>query len=147
MFSFIKGLFGSSKNTDTVVETAAKGIYNGIDMLVYTDEEKALASAKGVDKFLEFVGMTSDQNSIRSVARRWLAFMVVGPVMLDVVIASIFYTLAPFFQNFAENGDALYNPFKLAGDNLVAVIAIVAPWAGGVLMFYFGPHIVGAFKK
>lgn len=147
MFSFIKGLFGSSKNTDKVVETAAKGIYNGLDMLVHTDEEKAIARAKGVDKFLEFVGMNNDQNSIRSVARRWLAFMVVGPAMLDVVVMSFFYVLAPFMQKFGENNELLYNPFSVAGDNLLTVVTLIAPWAAGVLMFYFGPHILGALKK
>ena len=46
MFSFLKGLFGSSKNTDTIVETAAKGIYNGLNALVFTGRSCRRSSSR-----------------------------------------------------------------------------------------------------
>ena len=130
MFSFIKGLFGSSKNTDTVVETAAKGIYNGLDALFFTDEEKAEFRQKQADTVIKFAEIAYDENSIRSITRRWLAFMVVGPAMLLVVAACIAHPFIPTYADF-----------------LFTVFGKLIPWAGGVLMFYFGPHIIGATKK
>lgn len=130
MFSFIKGLFGSSESTDKVVETAAKGIYNGLDALFFTDEEKAEFRQKQAETVIKFAEIAYDENSIRSVTRRWLAFMVVGPAMLMIVVASILYPFQP------EYSDFLFNVFGK-----------LIPWAGGVLMFYFGPHIIGAAKK
>jgi len=128
--SWLTSIFGSSKSVDTVVETAAKGIYNGLDALFFTDEEKAEFRQKQADTVIKFAEIAYDENSIRSVTRRWLAFMVIGPAMLMVVTAA---TLYPFFPDYS--------------DFLFTVFGKLIPWAGGVLMFYFGPHIIGAAKK
>jgi len=127
MIGFIKGLFGGGKSMDTVVETAASGIYNGLDKLIYTDEEKAEALGEGRKLFLSFVKVAYDQNSIRSVARRWLAFMVVGPTMAAFVIAIVAWPFNPEYSKF-----------------LLDMVVIMGPWAAGVLAFYFGPHLLGA---
>jgi len=128
MFSWITGLFGSSSNT--VVETAAKGIYNGLDALVFTDEEKAQSRQKQADTVIAFAKIAYDQNSIRSITRRWLAFLVVGPTMLMIIVAAIAYPFAAEYSKF-----------------LFEVVGTLIPWAGGVLMFYFGPHLLSAVQK
>jgi len=130
MFSFIKGLFGSSGNTSSVVETAAKGIYNGLDALFFTDEEKAQYRQAQAETVLEFAKVAYDQNSIRSVTRRWLAFMVVGPTMLFSVAGAVVFVFDQSYGNFL---------LELSGKFI--------PWAGGVLVFYFGPHLIGAARK
>ena len=130
MFSFLKGLFGSSENTTTVVETAAKGIYNGLDALFFTAEEKAQYRQEQSKLVLEFAKVAYDQNSIRSITRRWLAFMVVGPTMLFALIGAAMFLIDPTYANFL---------LDMAGKFI--------PWAGGVLVFYFGPHLIGAVRK
>ena len=130
MFSFITKLFGSSKNTDTIVETAAKGIYNGLDALVFTDEEKAQYRAEQSQAVLEFAKVAYDQNSIRSITRRWLAFMVVAPTMLALTIGIIAHPFAAEYSQF-----------------LFSVVSTMIPWAGGVLAFYFGGHLISAIPK
>lgn len=129
MFSFIKGLFGSSKNQETLVETAAKGIYNGLDALVFTDEEKAQFRKEQMDTVLEFSKIAYDQNSIRSITRRWLAFLVAFPTMALILSAAI---INPF--------NAEYSRF------LFEVAGTLVPWMGGVLVFYFGPHLLSKLK-
>jgi len=129
MFSFLKKLFGSGETAGKVIEKAADGIYNGIDKLVYTDEERADALAKGRELFMEFAKVAYDENSIRSVTRRWLAFMVVAPTMLAFVVSGVMYL---FNQPYA--------------DHLFQMVQTMGPWAAGVLAFYFGPHILGALK-
>ncbi len=123
-------LFGSQKSIDKIVETAADGIYNGLDKLVYTDEERAEALQKGREAFLKFVDIAYDQNSVRAVTRRWLAFMVVAPVMLAFVVSGAIYLV-----------DTEY------AKHLAGLVRELGPWAAGVLAFYFGPHILGSMKK
>lgn len=127
--SAITGLFGSSKNVETIVETGAKGIYNGLDMLVHTDEEKAIAKAEGVKRFLEYFDKVSSQNSIQSITRRWMAFLVMGPTILCFIVSMCLYPIS------SEMADHYFKLFT-----------VMIPWAGGVLAFYFGPHLIGAKK-
>lgn len=129
-FTGIRALFGSSKTIDTVVETAAKGIYNGIDVLAYTEEEKAMARARGVELFLKFTDKAYDQNNIRNVTRRWLAFMVVGPMMICFIGACIAY----FFSS--NTADFFYKMFNS-----------LVPWGAGILAFYFGPHLINSVRN
>lgn len=130
MFSAIKALFGSSKSVDKVITTAADGIYKGIDMLVYTDEEKAIASQKGTELFLRFTEKALDQNQIRSVTRRWLAFIIVGPMMVCFIASGIAFLVS------TELATHLYTLFTE-----------LVPWGAGILVFYFGPHLIGSIKK
>ena len=138
MWGFIKGLFGGSSNNADVASKAADGIYNGLDKLIYTDEEKADALAQGREVFLKFIDKAYDQNSIRSVTRRWLAFMIVGPTMGIVLLMVISKGIAIFAEStgFGEYAKFLFETTQL-----------LAPWAGGILIFYFGPHLIGAFGK
>lgn len=129
MFSWLTGLFGGSKKTGDVLEKAADGIYNGLDKLVYTEEEKADALAQGRELFMGFAKVAYDQNSIRSVTRRWLAFSIVGPCMGFYIGSAIVY-----FWNIEY------------ANHLMTMAQGLTPWAGGVLVFYFGPHIIGARK-
>jgi len=138
MFGFIKNLFGSSKNTETIVETAAKGIYNGLDALVFTDEEKAQYRAEQSAAVLEFAKVAYDQNSIRSITRRWLAFMVVAPAMLCFVLSMIMSLVHAFT---GLEGAAI------AGKDLFALFVEIGPWAIGILAFYFGGHLLSALRK
>ena len=120
----ILDLFGGSKNAEKVVETAADGIYNGLDKMVYTDEEKADARKKGVDAFLEFVKLAYDGNSLRSVTRRWMAWSIVALNELLAVIATVFAILGE---------DAIVQSI------INVAVAFNLGWAFvAVIIFYFG---------
>lgn len=141
MIGLIKGvigLFGSNKSTGAVLETAADGLYNGIDKLIYTQEERAEALQGARTVFLKFAKVAYDQNSIRSITRRWLAFMVVGPTILFYMLAAVSHGVGTFATVPAATEYAVFM-FEMAGE--------LIPWAGGVLVFYFGPHIIGAKKE
>lgn len=133
----IIGLFGSSKSTGTVLEAAADGLSKGIDKLVYTQEEKAEALQGARSTFLEFAKVAYDQNSIRSITRRWLAFMVVGPTILFYIGAAISHGFGTFIPSTPATEYAVFL-FEMAKE--------LSPWAGGALVFYFGPHIIRAKK-
>jgi hypothetical protein len=129
-FSGIKTLFGGSESISRIAEKGADGIYNGIDKLFYTDEEKAEARAKAGSLYLDFIKVAYDENSTRSVTRRWLAFIIVGPMMGCFI------------------GGAIANFFSPeAGKYLLSMFSELVPWGGGILMFYFGSHLATSIRK
>lgn len=85
-------LFGGTKTADTVVNTVAdsvRGIGNFIDEQQYTDEEKAVQHSKLVDAHLEFLRVAYDQNSIRSITRRYLAWSICFTILGFATVAVV----------------------------------------------------------
>lgn len=134
-------VFGASGSE--AIELAAKGtdgLINGIDKLIYTDEEKAdflqgkaeialKVSAMHI-KLLETIG---DENSLRSQARRRLAFMLVGVFLLLLVFSAVVWKTDPEWS-------------KAVFDRATAMSTLVS----GVVIFYFGyygaKNIIAAVK-
>lgn len=128
MFSFVKNLFGGGEAAEHTVKKAADGIYNGLDKIVYTDEERAEATQKGVDAFLKFAELTRDENSIRSVTRRWLAWFITVNSITMAWVAIIF---------------AINNKDKMVEKIVAIADAFHLGWAfAGVVVFYFGVQFV-----
>ena len=77
MFGFFGKLFGS----DTAIEKTADGIYNGIDMAIYTDEEKAIA----LQKKQEFYVNILKAHEPFKLAQRFLAMIYSIPYVSIVI--------------------------------------------------------------
>lgn len=124
MFGFIKNIFGGSEAAEHVTKKAADGIYNGLDKLVYTDEERAEMSQKGAETYLKFMEMAYDENSVRSVTRRYLAW---------------FIALNSFAAFWVAVGFAINNQDKMVEKIVSLAEAFKIGWAfTGVVVFYFG---------
>lgn len=120
-------LFGGSKAADTVVEavsSSVKGVGTWIDEQQFTEEEQAVHKAKLVDQHLEFLKVAYDQNSIRSVTRRIMAWAIVFNIL----------ALANLSAYYAVSGDTT------AVDAIVNIVRSF--WLGesflAVIGFYFG---------
>ena len=87
MMGWFTSLFGSSETAEHTVKRAVDGVYYGLDKLVYTKEEQADDKKVAVDQFLTFVTQTFNENSIRNITRRWLAWGVTGWILLNAQIA------------------------------------------------------------
>ena len=78
IFSAIGETIGKIFGTDKAASSLVDGVKNGLDKLVYTDEEKADDIAKSTSEartmFIEWMRATSGQN----LARRVLAFFIAG---------------------------------------------------------------------
>lgn len=77
-------LFGGSKTADKtlgIVDKSLSGIGNWIDGKDFTNQEKAEMHAKAVDAHLELVKATTNENSVRSVTRRYLAWGITGFIL------------------------------------------------------------------
>ena len=138
MFNFIGGLvstlFGGSgattKATD-FAQTAAKGIGNWIDEQKFTDQESAEMRLKAGDMMLDMVKATHDENSVRSVTRRVLAWAIMGTFLLLILMSVILYRIDVEYAKFVFD---------------VATKSDLGWLAAGVGGFYFLAHVVRANK-
>lgn len=101
---------------------------NGIDALVFTDEEKAVMRQKLGDQWIELQKALGEETTVRSVTRRILAVTIMAAYTVLVLSAAIVYGL-----------DAIeYAKF------LLELAESKFGWlAAGVGAFYFGPYMLG----
>lgn len=88
--SLLSSIFGNSDTANKVAE----GIYNGVDKLVFTDEEKADASREGFKLWIEYQKATQPQN----IARRLIALLIVSVWAVLVLVAAFVYPLSPDYS-------------------------------------------------
>lgn len=140
---FIGKLFGSEKALSGIVE----GVANGLDALVYTDEEKAGDAAKDRKKARQMVVQWMNATQGQNLARRLIALSITG-VWLSMYILSVGTNMIAVFLD--DKGKALEVATiarDSAGDMSSAVMLILA--------FYFAaPHMgdiaaaaIGKFGK
>lgn len=116
-------IFGSSKNTETIVEGAVKGL----DALVFTDEEKSQVNAKLGDWFLKYLQATQPQN----LSRRLIAVIVVALWAFMILLG---LAVHPFNETYSERifytlQDVVNTPFSI------------------IIGFYFAAHLARAWNS
>ena len=121
---FIRDLF-SKKH---ILETATDAVVNTGDMLVFTEEEKAIANQKLLDWKLEYQKATSPQN----LSRRYIAVII--SVQLCFLVA-----LVTGLSVFGRTLEADY-VFKILSEVVMQPFSIV-------IGFYFLSHVVGKLGK
>lgn len=82
-------LWGKLTGSDEAITAGVNGLVNGLDALVYTDEEKAVAAgterAQARMMLIDWVKTTSGQN----LARRLLAFMIAGTWLFMYLLSCV----------------------------------------------------------
>ncbi len=121
---FIRDLF-SKKH---ILETATDAVVNTGDMLVFTEEEKAIANQKLLDWKLEYQKATSPQN----LSRRYIAVMI-------SVLWCFLVALVTGLSVFGRTLEADY-VFKILSEVVMQPFSIV-------IGFYFLSHVVGKLGK
>lgn len=119
----LASVFGSKKNTETIVD----GAVGGLDKMFFTKEEKSEANQKLSEWYLKYLASTQPQN----LARRLIALVIVG-VWAFLVIAGV--VVKYFSDSYAEYifnvlVDVVMNPFLV------------------VIGFYFLTHTVRAYQN
>lgn len=122
--SWLTWFTGGSKAVDKGLDM----IDRGVDMAIYTGEEKAIASQKILDWRLKWIDKTSPQN----LARRHIAYAVVG---LWIYLALLAVHVHLFWSE--EKAEFIFNVLKETVMNPFSI----------VMSFYFIAHIVRASKK
>lgn len=121
--SFWTRLFGDS---DTVREIVS-GAKAGIDMAIYTEEERAIAAKDVLEFRLRYMEATNPQN----VARRAIALLIVGLWAVLVLIGVLAWPVSEAFSS---------HVFRVLDE-------VVNQPASLIVAFYFLTHVVRSAKK
>lgn len=126
------GLLGRIFGSDSVIEKAADGIYNGVDKAFYTDEEKATG----------FITLLKSYEPFK-LAQRVIAFMLIGAFLITWLLAVILFAAAGIMDSTVLHGAAT-NLGALNNETLGLPVTIVVG-------FYFGggaiEGVVNRFNK
>lgn len=133
MRKLFAAIFGSSKNTETVIN----GAVHGIDKLFYTAEEKAENSAKVAEWYLRYLAATQPQN----LARRLIAIVIVALWALLILVGVAARGLEMYLETAPAEGEQLFSAFVFT----VLTDVVMTPF-GIVLGFYFAAHVVRAWQ-
>ena len=117
MRKILAAIFGSPKNTETIVDSAV----SGLDKLFFTNEEKAEGMAETREWFLRYLEASQPQN----LARRLIAICVVFMWMLLILTATFSWLIDRQFAFFV---------FDVVNNNVNTPFAII-------IGFYFAAHI------
>ena len=130
------GIFSTLFSSDNIVNKAADGIYNGIDKIVYTDEEKAEIRLKAAEHFLKLLKAYEPFK----IAQRLLALTFAIPyVAVWLVCAALF-----LYGALASDTSAVSTSKELAKMNNETLATPVAL----ILAFYFsGGMLEGALRE
>ncbi len=132
MRKILGAIFGSSKNTETVVN----GAVSGLDKMFFTDEEKSEASAKMAEWYLRYLAATEPQN----LARRLIALIIVILWAFLILVGVAAKGLETWFGLVAAEGEQLFSEFVFE----VLASVVMNPFLT-VLGFYFAAHVVRAW--
>jgi|TARA_R110000772_G_scaffold268728_1_gene398254 hypothetical protein len=138
--SFWGKLFGTEKALNGIVD----GVTNGLDALVYTDEEKAADAAADRSEARKMVVQWMAATQGQNLARRLIALSITG-VWLSMYLLSVFCAMVAVFTN----ADGVVTAEKI---NQVGTIAKGAamdmnPAVMLILAFYFAAPHMGDIAK
>jgi len=123
MKKILGAIFGSSKNTETVVN----GAVSGLDKIFFTAEEKAEANQKLGEWYLKYLAATQPQN----LARRLIALVVVILWAALIIAAVALYGVDSGYSMFI---------FDTLKENVNTPFSII-------IGFYFAAHLARAWQN
>ena len=133
MKKILAAIFGSSKNTETIVD----GAVSGLDKMFFTEEEKAEANQKLSEWYLTYLAATQPQN----LARRLIALVIVWLWWVLVALGVIVRGIELWILGVVES-EALYSEFIFN----VLVEVVMQPFSI-VIGFYFLTHVVRTYER
>lgn len=93
------GWLSGAKATETACNVVSD-ISSGIDMLFYTDEEKAIAKKEAFDSWLKAMEVTQKESTTRAVTRRLLAISTVFVFLFLILLGVGVFMWFPEFSAF-----------------------------------------------
>lgn len=134
--SFWGKIFGTEK----AIEGAVTAVKDGLDALVYTEEEKAVEAAKDRSEARSMLVGWMEATQGQNLARRLISLAITGVWLLQYIVAQVAGSLAVFWTDAAGQLQALSAlQLQSANDMSPAVMLILA--------FYFAaPHMSDVVK-
>ncbi len=127
IFNGVSALFKGLTESKESVDLVAKGLYEGVDAVIFTDEEKSVANQKILDFEIKRHEATSNQN----MARRLIAVEVTRVWVLLIVLAV---------------GLTMFGLTDHAEYVLKMLMVVVTPPFTVITGFYFYKHVAAMLK-
>lgn len=138
--SFWGKLFGTEKALDAVID----GVSNGLDKLVYTDEERADAAAKDRSEARQMIVGWMAATQGQNLARRLIALSITG-IWLLMYLISVLCSMVAVFTN--ADGIVTAEKINAVGDIAKASAMDMNPAVMLILAFYFAAPHMGDIAK
>lgn len=132
---FFGKLFGSEKALSGIVN----GVTNGLDKLVYTDEEKAGDAAKDRTEARQMVVQWMTATQGQNLARRLIALSITGVWLLQYVAAQ-FFGLVSVWSSKPENWQGSAKVMTEGAGQMNSAVMLI-------LAFYFAAPHMGDIAK
>lgn len=143
MAGFFSRLFGTDKALEAVVD----GVSNGLDKLVYTDEERAEAAAQDRSEARKMVVGWMAATQGQNLARRFIALMVTSVWLGQYLIAQALSMVAIFVDKSDKIESAAALMRAGAGDMDGAVMLILGFYFAAPQMGKIADAVIGNFAS
>lgn len=138
--SFWGKLFGTEKALSGIVD----GVTNGLDALVYTDEEKANDAAADRSEARKMVVGWMQTTQGQNLARRLIALSITG-VWLSMYVLSVLCSIVAVFTN--SSGAVTADKLLKVSDIAKSAAMDMNPAVMLILAFYFAAPHMGDIAK
>lgn len=139
--------WGKVFGTDEAIKGAVDAVKDGLDALVYTEEEKATDAAKERSAARSMLVGWMEATQGQNLARRIISLAITGVWLFQYIVAQIAASVALFWTEKAKELQDLYNlNIKAADEMSGAVMLILAFYFAAPHMGEFAQAIVGKFK-
>lgn len=134
------GFLGKLFGTDEAIKSTIGAVKDGIDALVYTEEEKAVDAAKERSEARSMLVGWMEATQGQNLARRLISLAITGVWLMQYIVAQFASSIAIFWTDKSKELNELSNlQLKSANDMSPAVMLILA--------FYFAAPHMGDFAK
>lgn len=132
------GFFGTLLSSDSVVDKAVDGVYNGLDKTFYTDEEKAEMAIKRSELHIKFLKAYEPFK----IAQRFLALIVGIPYMTFIAISAVMYLVGMGLPPELVNGAYEYSKYgtylmESSLKFMTVLNNVIGGYFGLIMGFYF----------
>lgn len=139
--------WGKVFGTDEAIKGAVDAVRDGLDALVYTDEEKAVAASKERSEARSMLVGWMEATQGQNLARRLISLCITGVWLFQYIVAQMAASLALFWETKADSLNKLAQLNTKAGDDMSgAVMLILAFYFAAPHMGDFAQAIIGKFK-
>lgn len=139
--------WGKVFGTDEAIKGAVDAVKNGLDALVYTDEEKAVDAAKERSEARSMLVGWMEATQGQNLARRLISLAITGVWLFQYIVAQIAMSIAVFWTTKAQELNELAKVnMSSANDMGSAVMLILAFYFAAPHMGDFAQAIVSRFK-
>lgn len=142
--SFLGKLFG----TDEAIKSTIGAVKDGIDALVYTEEEKSVDAAKERSEARSMLVGWMEATQGQNLARRLISLAITGVWLLQYIVSQIASSIAIFWNAKAQQLNELAKlQLESANDMSPAVMLILAFYFAAPHMGDFAKAVVGRFQN